>query len=393
MKGIIIGAGISGLTAALSLAMKGIEFRIFEKSSTLEPNGYGILLAPNGMAILRKISPGLEDLIRDHGTTLQNIRIINHKKKGLLNINYVDCMKKIGLGSTAISSKKLFEILLNTMTTTLNNYPISLNKKCISVKQDHLGVIAIFEDGTEESGDFLIAADGIDSIIRPHITGKIKPTSTGILSWLGLVSIVLPQPFHEDLTEIWGKSPGSRIIFAQSGGRYTYLNATLGTPYDNQVEFPNLKEFLHETFNFAPPLFHEIIQKSNSEDLYQYDHYSIPVQKKWFKGRILLIGDSIHPIIPHLGLSENQCIESGFIVAHCLSKIKYNNTQQFENAFEEFHGIRRDRIQLVSEFALDVEKKMMMRNTFTNFIRNFTIRKNRSSILDSDIYKIFNLNF
>ena len=393
MKGIIIGAGIAGLSAALSLAMKGIEFRIFEKSSSLEPNGYGMLLAPNGMATLRKISPGLEDLVNDHGTTLQNIRIINHKEKELLNINYIDCMKKYGLGSTAILSNKLFEILLNTITATLKDYPINLNKRCISVKQDQLGITAVFEDGTIESGDFLIAADGINSTLRSYLSGKIAPEYSGMSSWYGQTSVVLPQPYHEDITEIWGKQPGSRVIFTQSGDRYAYFYASLETPANTKIELHVLKEFLHDNFNFAPPLFHEILQRTELENLYQNDLYDIPTQKKWYNGRLILIGDSIHPIIPYLGLSENQCIESGFTVAHCLSKIKYNNTQQFESAFEEFQGIRRSKTQLISEIALGIEKKMMSRSSFINFPKNFSLRKSGNLIPDTDLDKIFKQHF
>ena len=100
MKAIIIGGGIAGLSTSLALHKKGIQTEVYESAPTLKPAGAGILLAPNGMEVLKRLDNNLFTAITKKANTIEQTCIENHKGKPLAVSSRQSMRHLVGMCST-----------------------------------------------------------------------------------------------------------------------------------------------------------------------------------------------------------------------------------------------------------------------------------------------------
>lgn len=176
-KGIIIGAGIGGLTTAIALAQKGIQVKIYERANEIKEVGAGVWIAPNGMKIFEKL--GIAQKITREGNKLNNISVVDLAYNPISVINGLETELKHNFGTIAIHRAKLQKIL----TSYIPSERIFLNKEFKYYEQsDHI-VTVFFEDGTKEEADFLICADGLKSKARNQIKSFHKLRYSGQTCW------------------------------------------------------------------------------------------------------------------------------------------------------------------------------------------------------------------
>ena len=154
-NGIIIGAGIGGLTTAIALAQKGISVKVYERANEIKEVGAGIWVAPNGMKIFEKLGI-VQDMV-NAGKTLKEISVVDMNYKPISTILDEDFKSKYKYGTVAIHRAKLQKVLASYIPSE----NIFLNKSFKSYKQTETSIIAAFEDDTFAEADFLINADRI----------------------------------------------------------------------------------------------------------------------------------------------------------------------------------------------------------------------------------------
>ena len=217
MKAIIIGGGIGGMALALALRQQSIAVEVYEQADALREVGAGLVLWPNAMTALdtlglvpalRAVSAPFGDSeIRDwHGELLT--RLVTPDLPGLVP-------------GALIYRTQLLDVLAHALGPGV----VHLGAQCVQVRQDKSGVTACFADGREATGDALIGADGIHSVVRRELFGDVPMRYAGYTVWRGTSNVAVEQPIG---LEMWGK--GGRFGCRTTTPGRVYWYATANTP-------------------------------------------------------------------------------------------------------------------------------------------------------------------
>ncbi|HEY9881267.1 MAG TPA: FAD-dependent monooxygenase, partial [Leptolyngbyaceae cyanobacterium] len=187
LKVIVIGAGIGGLTAGIALQQAGFEVEIYDRVRDLRPVGAGISLWSNGVKVLNRL--GLGDQIAQIGGRMNRMQYRTQTGELLNDIDLLPLAESVGQRPYPVARADLQAMLMGAFKGEVN-----LGYRCVAVEEGAEGVTAVFENGHWTTGDLLVAADGIHSILREYVLGrKVDPQYGGYINWNGLV------PVSEDL--------------------------------------------------------------------------------------------------------------------------------------------------------------------------------------------------
>lgn len=309
MKGIIIGAGIGGLTTAVALKRSGVQVAIYEAAPTIEPVGAGIMMAPNAMWVFAQL--GIEAAVVAAGAELQHASIQDHRGRVLQTVDMTAIGRRFGHGSVVMHRAEIHQIL----TEQIEPDTLHLGKRCVACRQTAESVVATFEDGTEASGDFLIGADGLNSVVRQTIFPDARLRYAGQTCWRGVVSATIPGPYAN--SERWG--PGLRVGLVPIGAGRVYWFATENCEAGG-VDEPDPRPRLQELFGgFAEPV-PSILGQTEPDSIVRHDLYDLHPLPHWSIGRITLLGDAAHAPTPNLGQGGAQAVEDAWVLADELSR-------------------------------------------------------------------------
>ncbi|KAG0335218.1 hypothetical protein BG004_000082 [Podila humilis] len=170
-KVIIAGGGISGLSLGVMLERAGIDYIILEAHDEIRPLGAVVYLGPSLMKVMEQLGL-LDDLIR-HSNFMTGVTLFDHKMNKICRLNIDFARERYGYDTLTIVRPKLYDILLSRIPA----YKILFGKKVSSSAQNHDGVKVRCEDGTNYTGDILVAADGGASPIRESFYEEIRKRS------------------------------------------------------------------------------------------------------------------------------------------------------------------------------------------------------------------------
>lgn len=304
MQGIIIGAGIGGLCAASALRRRGIAVRVYESTETLQPVGAGIMMAPNAMWVFAQLETA--DAITARGVSLKRLGVSDHRGRVLQTMDATPIERLFDHPITAIHRADLHQILIEQ----LPNDTVHLGKRCVACHQTTEGVVADFEDGSEERGDFLIGSDGLYSTVRQTLFPSARLRYSGQTCWRGVSTSSQPSGLVN--SERWGR--GVRAGFVPIGGGRVYWWATANRNAGG-VDVDDPRPQLLELFgSFANPV-PAIIEETSANAIMRHDLYDLRPLSKWSVGRIALLGDAAHAPTPNLGQGGAQAVEDAWVIA------------------------------------------------------------------------------
>lgn len=320
----IIGAGMGGLCAAVSLRQRGYETHVYERAPELGEYGAGLQLGPNCYRVFRGL--GLESELR--GAAFEPRANVSIKWDDA-SLRYREPMKGVyeaRFGAPYMTAHRgdLHRLFRQNLPANC----VSTSKHCIGAQSHGDTAVARFADGTEIEADVLIGADGIRSAIRQQLFGADSPRFTEQMAWRAIVPIdCVPRAFgpgkstklERDDYFGWLGPNGHVICYPIGDG--SMLNIFAGHVSEDWVEeswtAPSSKEELiaaHEGWNEA---LLEIY--SNVGDVFKWGIFDRDPRPEWRSGRIVLLGDAAHPTMPTLAQGANMAIEDGYVIARCLA--------------------------------------------------------------------------
>lgn len=311
---IVVGAGIGGLTAAVALRRAGIDVTLCERAPVLRAAGFGLSVQSNAMSALRTLGIGLDqELLRVGGrVTMFSLRNPDGTVLRRMKLSPVDA--NLGAPSVVLARKDLHDVLLQAAGSDLR---VEVGAEAVRFECSHDGVLLHLADGRQLEADVLIGADGINSVVRAQLHGATEPRSGGFVCWLALA------PFrHRFLAEgesvhFWGR--GMRFGVHDIGHENTYWCATMSTAADLAANWPYGKDDLVRRFRGWTPELTEIITATAASDILALPAQDRPPLPWWGRGRVTLLGDAAHPMLPSLAQGANSAIEDAVIVAHALA--------------------------------------------------------------------------
>lgn len=343
LKVIIIGAGIGGLTTGIALKQAGYDVTIYERVSKLRPAGAGISLWSNGVKVLNRL--GLGEQMAAIGGEMNRMEYRSHRDEPLSDIDLQPLFKRVGQRPYPVARTDLQEMLL----TAFGPENVHLSMKCIAVEQTAETATAVFEDGTRVTGDLIVAADGIRSIVRKYILGEaLSLRYAGYVNWNGLVPAT-PALCEADNWVLY-VGEGKRASMMPVGGDRFYYFFGVPIPIGSQTEPEHRCKELADYFSGWPEPVQTLIQTLDPAASNRLEISDIDPPKRLVKGRVALVGDAAHATTPTLGQGGCQAMEDAFV----LTQFLVTTNISIGDALERYEQARKER---TSELVMKARKR------------------------------------
>ncbi len=351
MRAIVVGAGIGGLTAALTLERAGIDARLFEQAPFLREVGAGIQISPNATRILHRL--GLADPLQTYGVR-PLATVFRRWEDGRVLARHAladECERVFGAPYYHFHRAELLDIL----AAAVPNGVLHLDHRCVDVAQYPDRVVATFHNGLTVEGDVLIGADGIHSEVRRAIFGPESPRFSGCIAYRGLVPAQRLAHLAVERSGFawWGPDRHFVHYFVGRGARY--MNFVAIAPADDWrteswTTKGEVKDALTEYEGWHPQV-REII--GSADTINKWALYDRDMMPRWTMGRVALIGDAAHAMLPFMAQGAVQSIEDAAVIARCLADGDSADVNAALRRYEEIRKPRATRCQAGSRSNKD----------------------------------------
>jgi salicylate hydroxylase len=340
----VIGAGLGGLTAALALIAKGFDVTVFEQSIELREVGAGVQLGPNAMRVYRAL--GLEQTIAEF-SFVPEAHVVRSGKSGAAIATTQ--MKGVYEAQYGIGYHTMLRAdLQQALAARLPPGTLQFGKKCKSLDDGPAQVTLTFEDGSTVLSDVVVGADGIHSAIREHMLGKDSPRFTGTVAYRGVAeAATLPQGLLTgDVSVFIGPHASFVYYYIRRGELVNWV--ALVEEESWQLESWSMEGDLADVLRIYEgwsPVVTDLI--SHAERCYKWALFDRDPLPRWVNGRIALLGDAAHPMMPYLAQGGCMAIEDGYVLADALAAAP-DDPQKALRAFQAARLPRASRVQLMS---------------------------------------------
>jgi 2-polyprenyl-6-methoxyphenol hydroxylase-like FAD-dependent oxidoreductase len=351
-KAIIIGGGIGGMALAVALRQQSVEVEVYEQADALREVGAGLVLWPNAMTALDTL--GLVPALRAVSAPFGDSEIRDWQGALLTRLITPDLPGLVP--GALIYRTQLLDVLAHAFSADVAH----LNARCVHVQQDSGGVTAEFADGSTATGDVLIGADGIHSVVRQALFGDVPMRYAGYTVWRGTSNVPIEQPIG---LEMWGK--GRRFGCRTTTPGRVYWYATANTPeHVPEDERGRRLELLTRFQGWHAPV-EAILNGSDDAHILRNPIYNMARLKQWSVGRITLLGDAAHALTPNLGQGACQAIEDAVILARLLG-----HCADVETTLKMYEARRMARVYAIAARARRLGEIGQWENRLAREVRN-----------------------
>jgi salicylate hydroxylase len=337
----IVGGGIGGLSAANALLRSGLRVSVFEQAAALGEVGAGVFIYPNslrqlesmgfGPALARvgaKVGRGSE-YYRMDGTVVGPILTTDSSGwNGLYGMHRAD--------------------LLGALANALPPSIVHTSHRCIGFEQNDRRAKPKFANGRTVDADVVIAADGLHSTLQKYVVEPSPPEYSGSRAYRGLLPMEKLPGWRKEAHQIWMGDGKHFMVFPVRGGQLVNYVGFVPTQ-DQTIESWSAigdRDELAASFEGWDPRVTTLLEKVESCFWWGlYDRRPLP---SWTNGRLALLGDAAHAMLPHLGQGANQAIEDGVALAVILEK---RDTSEVPACLQHYEAFRRERTEMVQAEA------------------------------------------
>jgi salicylate hydroxylase len=338
---IVVGGGIGGLFAAKALIEHGLTVAVYEQAPALGEVGAGVFLTPNSLRQLHRV--GLGPAAEKWGARVgPGSYYFRHDGTPIAPVQVTD---SAGWNATfGMHRADLVEILANSLPPQV----VHTGHRAVGFEQDGDTARVSFADGAIAEGDVVVAADGIHSELRRYVVPPSRPIFSGSVAYRGLVPHDVVPDWPRDVWLMWlGKDRHFLTYPVRAGELLNYVGFV---PADEEMKeswsAPGDPDTLRREFADWDPRIVVLLQHVRTTFRWAlYDREPLPT---WTRGRLTLLGDAAHPMLPHLGQGANQSIEDGITLATILACADRHTAPAALLAYER---LRRERVGQVQRGA------------------------------------------
>ncbi|KAG9849597.1 salicylate hydroxylase, partial [Aureobasidium melanogenum] len=359
----IIGAGIAGLTLAISLHTQGIPCAIYETRPEPQNIGGAVMLSPNSLRLFDNM--GIYESLRRLGYSFDDL-YLRDLASSLKETYPFGSVEKYGYSGVRVYRFELIDLLLDKVNTS--NIPIYFNRKfshVVSETEDTVTWQLI--DGTTKTSSLLVGADGIHSRVRKYMYPELAPKFTGIAGITAAVptaNLKLPSPDYKMPVTIVSPSHGAFVIAPQKADGSEVLigkqKRMTGLSREGWEKFYADKDAAAAFLRQDAEVFGDIAVTATSkiphENINIWPFYVIPKLDSWSSDhrRVLLVGDSAHAVPPSSGQGINQAVEDVVMLAILLGKGRSGKKD-----LGWWQGFRQDRIEQILLLNARVDRRRL----------------------------------
>ena len=350
MRIAIVGGGLGGLAAALFLRKAGLDATVYEQVPELREVGAGIVVSPNMVRPLRKI--GLGEKLSAFAVRLEAAWEFRRWTDGrVLFVQPMgdECERLYGTHCYVAHRADLVALLQRA----LPQHPLRLDHRCIDVAQnEHEAELTFASAGgrtTKVSADVVIGADGIHSLVSRAVARQIDARFSGLCAFRCLVPAEkAPEIALRPVQTLW-LGPGRHFVhYPISAGRLVNVVAIVPAGNWRNESWTADGEIsdLSAQFEGWDHRVQQLIRSAASTK--RWAMYDRDPLERWSEGRITLLGDAAHAMLPFFAQGAAQAIEDAVVLADCLQIADAGSVPQ---ALQRYEAIRRPRTSQVQRMS------------------------------------------
>jgi salicylate hydroxylase len=374
LKILIAGGGIGGITTALALRQRGFDALLFEQAEAFREVGAGIQLSANATRVLRTL--GL-------GAALARVAVCPEGR----DYRAWDTGERLFWTSLGAQAEAHFGApyyhahradLLEILIQALGEDGVHLNARVQTFEQDGHGVAVRLSDGRSMAGDVLVGADGIHSTVRAQLFGREQPRYTGCVAWRGLVPA--ERLAHLNLGRVTGvwMGPNRSIVqyYVCAGRTFNWIGISRSShaAQESWLAEGSVEDALAEYAGWHPMI--RTIIGATPRVLRQALYDREPLAD-WRTGRVVLLGDAAHPMMPFYAQGAAQSIEDAYILAGCLAL----RADEPVTALERYVRLRQSRTTWMQHLSRREEAFYQMADPIEIERRNADLRRSQESAM------------
>ena len=341
IRAAIVGGGISGLSAAHALARRGIDVTVYEQAPALGEVGAGVFTYPNALRPLErmglgpafarvgaKVGPGSE-YYRMDGTLVGKVLTTDSAGwNGMYGMHRAD--------------------LLNIFANVLLASAVRIGHRCVGFEQDQRAAYVKFDNGNIAEADIVIACDGIHSTLQKFVVEPSPPEYSGSRAYRGLIEAKKLPNWRKEAHQIWMGDGKHFMVFPVRRGELLNYVGFVPTSTETIESWSAIgdRDELAASFAGWDSRVVELLDKV--ETCFWWGLYDRRPLAKWTNGRLLLLGDAAHAMLPHLGQGANPGIEDGVALAIFLEG---RSADEVSGILPQFEKFRRERTGVVQAEA------------------------------------------
>ena len=345
---LVAGAGIGGLTAALALADKGFKVIVAERTPRLEEAGAGLQLSPNASSVL--IGLGLKSSLEACAIAPEAVSVMSGPRGGELVrlpfdkpdpvapywvIHRADLQAAL---AARASTHSLIELRLGceleSFTTNADGVVVNLQQEMVPQRE---AVVA------------LIGADGLWSTVRRQLDPATQPRFTGLIAWRGTVESRSPlDQASPPRVQLWMGSNAHLVTYPMAHGQQTNVVAiSSGQWHDQGWSVPATAT--EASAAFTAPRWSEPARAIIASVTHwrKWALFMLPASATWIDGRVALLGDAAHAMLPFAAQGAGMAIEDAAVLAGCMSE----GAGDIASALQHYADLRRERVARVQNLA------------------------------------------
>jgi salicylate hydroxylase len=338
---VVVGGGIGGLFAANALIAHGLQVSVYEQAPSLGEIGAGVFLTPNSVRQLQRV--GLGPAVEKRGARVgTESRYFRHDGTPIAPVQVTDSS---GWNATfGMHRADLVEMLAAALPSEV----VHTGHRCSGFEQTGDVARVSFANGAVAEADVVIAADGIHSELQRYVTPPSRPVFHGSVAYRGVLAHRRIPHWPTDSWLMWlGKGKHFLTFPVRAGELINYVGFV---PADQEMNeswsAPGDPDVLRREFAGWDPRIGSLLSQVESTFRWAlYDREPLPT---WTQGRLTLLGDAAHPMLPHLGQGANQSIEDGMALATILA---HANRATAPAALLAYENLRRERVAQVQRGA------------------------------------------
>ena len=350
----IVGGGLAGIATAQALKSFGIKAEVFEAAPVLGEIGAAVNTSPQAVKALRAIGVG------------DGIAAVGHQSPGIYTRNmmtgeFLEFNDRFKLAERYGAPYYSFHRadLLNALARGLEPTAIHLAHRLTGIEEREERITLNFASRTCFEAEYVIGADGVRSVLRRALYGADNPTYTGQMVWRSLLNAGdIPQEMLEPTGHTQWVGPGRHLLaYKIRQGKLVNIVtqqdtdewveegwSTRGNPDEMRASFPNSEPRLEKLLSIVT-------------ECSKWGLFTRPLTQNWGRGRVQLIGDAAHAMLPNAGQGACQAFEDAYILARWLDACG-----DPAEAFANFRRVRIPRVHGVQRLSLSNSRFKHMRD-------------------------------
>jgi salicylate hydroxylase len=338
VRAAIVGGGIGGLSAANALLRRGVDVTIYEQAPALGEVGAGVFIYPNSLRQLERMGLGesLAKVGAKVGPGSQYYRMDGAAVGSILTTDSSGWNGMYGMHRAD---------LLAALAGALPPTTVRTGYRCIAFEQNDHTTRLIFDNGETAEADVVIAADGIHSTLQTYVVAPSPPEYSGSRAYRGLIAAEKLPDWRKEAHQIWMGDGKHFMVFPVRSGRLLNYVGFVPTSTETVESWSAIGDRDQLAASFAGwdrPIL-ELLDKIGT--CFWWGLYDRRPLASWVKGRLVLLGDAAHAMLPHLGQGANQSIEDGVALAVFLEGRSRAEIPGVLPRYEKFRRARTDVVQ------------------------------------------------